>query len=198
MTDDSKSKHHHGDLKNALVFAGLEILQESGLNGLSLRKCAARAGVSHAAPAHHFQNLDGLKAAIAAKAFEIFADTMSEAAESEGQDDLARLRGVCRGYLRFGLAHKGLLDVMFNLPADTFVKVSNVRETSNSYAILREACAPFVPQGTQPEVVEMQVWSLIHGFTLLYVSGRFGPLPDQDADRGLFDQVMAFLNHVQT
>ena len=137
MKADAKAKHHHGDLKNALVFAGLEILQEGGLEALSLRKCAARAGVSHAAPAHHFQNLEGLKEAIASKAFEIFAESMIDAARAEGAGDLARLKGVCRGYLRFGLAHKGLLDVLFGLPAETFVKVSNFRDTSNSYAILR-------------------------------------------------------------
>lgn len=193
MTADDKTAHHHGDLKNALIFAGLEILQEGGLDALSLRKCAARAGVSHAAPAHHFKNLDGLKAAIATKAFEMFAAQMRESAQAEGHGADAYLRGICRGYLQFGLRHRGLLDVLFGLPAETFVKVSNYRDTSSSYDILRRACAPYVPDGTRPELIETQVWSLIHGFTLLYVSGRFGDLPSEDADKGLFDQVMTLL-----
>ncbi len=194
MSQSTKTKHHHGDLKNALISAGLDILEESGLDGLSLRKCAAKAGVSHAAPAHHFGNLDGLKEAISARAFGLFRESMIQAAEAEGSDDRARLKGICRGYLRFGLNHKGLLDVMFGLPASAFLKASKVPDESDSYAVLREACAPFIPEGSTPEIVEVQVWSLIHGFTQLYTSGRFGDLPEKDADQGLFDQVIALLD----
>jgi DNA-binding transcriptional regulator YbjK len=61
MTESAdKKKPHHGNLRAALVSAGIELLEEGGLEALTLRKCAARAGVSHAAPAHHFEGLQGL------------------------------------------------------------------------------------------------------------------------------------------
>jgi AcrR family transcriptional regulator len=197
MTTEQKTRHHHGDLKNALVQAGLEILEEGGIDALSLRKCAARAGVSHAAPAHHFGNLDGLKSAIAAAAFALFSQSMREAAAQEGDSDLARLKGICRGYLQFGMQHKGLLDVMFGLPPDAFLKLGDDLGDSDSYNILRDACAPFVPDGRDPFVTEFQVWSLVHGYTQLYVSGRFGGGPQDTSDEGPFDQVMALLDGLQ-
>jgi len=55
--------YHHGNLREALIEAGTEILDEDGLEALSLRACAKRAGVSHAAPQHHFGNLEGLRIA---------------------------------------------------------------------------------------------------------------------------------------
>ena len=57
-------KHHHGNLRPALIKAGIALLEEGGIDALSLRKCAARAGVTHAAPAHHFDGLAGLKALV--------------------------------------------------------------------------------------------------------------------------------------
>ncbi len=63
--------HHHGNLREALIVAGIEILKEGGLPALTLRACAARAGVSHAAPAHHFDGLPGLVTAIAANSGQI-------------------------------------------------------------------------------------------------------------------------------
>ncbi len=65
------------------------------------------------------------------------------------------------------------------------------------YEPLRRCCAPFVPEGVAPQVVEAQVWSLVHGFTSLYLSGRFRGAcdpADEAAGNGLFDAVMALLD----
>ena len=90
MTDKAKS-HHHGDLHNALVRAGLELLKEGGTKALTIRGCAARAGVSHAAPKHHFNSLDDLRHAVAIACFEVFNRHMlSAAAKAEQVDRSAR------------------------------------------------------------------------------------------------------------
>ncbi|WP_204113903.1 TetR/AcrR family transcriptional regulator [Shimia biformata] len=197
MTDQTTiPRHHHGDLRNALIEAGISLLEEGGLDALTLRKCAARAGVSHAAPAHHFDGLAGLRTAIAQEAFDRFAASMTAAAKAEGDSPRARLRGICRGYLEFGLKHRGLLETMFGVPAEDILQEGNGPEDAASYMILRDACAPFVPEGTQPEVIEFQVWSLIHGYTLLFVSGRLGCLAPERIEDGPFEQVMALLDRV--
>ena len=191
---ETKKKHHHGNLKEALVDAGIELLEENGIDGLTLRKCAARAGVSHAAPAHHFDGLVGLKTAIAQQGFRIFSKYLEDGLEGiENPRD--RLRCICRGYLAFGLEHPGLLNVIFGTGLAALVPDN--REGSYAYDILRGVCAPFVPEGQNPQVIEIQVWSLIHGFTLLYLAGEFGSPPPPIGD-GPFEQVMSLLDRIGT
>lgn len=194
---NAKTKHHHGDLKRALVQAGIDLLEEGGLEALSLRKCAARAGVSHAAPAHHFAGLSGLISAIAEEGFDIFSKYMTDAIESGEQTDRDRLRSICRGYLQFGLNHSGLLKVMFGEHGLAIHAPRDNREEADAYLILRDVCAPFVPEGEDPHIVEAQVWSLIHGFTLLYLAGEFGD-PAAAIEDGPFEAIMALVDRVGT
>ena len=191
----AKTRHHHGDLKRALIQAGIDLLEEGGLEALTLRKCAARAGVSHAAPAHHFAGLPGLTSAIAEEGFNIFSKYMTDAVEAGEQTDRERLRSICRGYLQFGLRHSGLLKVMFGEHGLGIHAPRNKREEADAYKILRRACAPFVPDGSDSRIVEAQVWSLIHGFTLLYLGGEFG-CTDAPIENSPFDAVMALIDQI--
>ena len=188
-------KHHHGNLRPALIKAGIALLEEGGIDALSLRKCAARAGVTHAAPAHHFDGLAGLKAAIASEAFAMFSRHLQNAIDAGEQSPRGRLKSICRGYLQFGLAHQGSLTVIFGHQGLAGLANPSGKETAHAYLILREVCAPFVPKGGNEMVVEAQVWSLIHGFTLLYISGEFGN-PPPAIEFGPFDQVMALLDQI--
>ena len=195
---ETKKPHHHGDLSNALIKAGIDILEEGGMDALTLRKCAARAGVSHAAPAHHFDGLRGLKVAIAQEAFDRFSQHMTKAAAAEGDSPRDQLRGICRGYLQFGLAHRALLDIIFGIDASEVLSQQIQPDDSHAYMILRKACAPFVPESTRPEIIEFQVWSLIHGYTQLFLSGRFGAIAPTDVADGPFDEVMSLLDRIGT
>ena len=73
--------YHHGDLREALITAGRSLLEEKGLTGFTLRECARRAEVSHAAPAHHFKSVDDLLAEIATQGFAQLAETMTAEAK---------------------------------------------------------------------------------------------------------------------
>ncbi|WP_406645258.1 TetR/AcrR family transcriptional regulator [Aliisedimentitalea scapharcae] len=191
-----RSTHHHGNLRQALIQAGIDLLEEGGISALTLRKCAVRAGVSHAAPAHHFDGLSGLKSAIAEEAFERFSTYLQTARDAGEQTDAGRLRSVCRGYLQFGIDHSGILNVIFGQLGLASLKPGN-RETAHAYLILRGVCAPFVTAPMDPRVVEIRVWSLIHGFTLLAMSGEFNDA-DRSLDMDLFDAVMDVLPQIAT
>ena len=190
-------RHHHGNLRPALIKAGLALLEEGGIENLSLRKCAARAGVSHAAPAHHFDGLPGLKTAIAEEAFAIFSKHLQNAIDEGIQTPQGRLKSICRGYLDFGLNHQGLLNVIFGNQGLAALANPDGQDTSDAYLILKRVCAPFVPKGTDPRLIEAQVWSLIHGFTLLYIAGEFGN-PAPPIDIGPFHEVMELLTRIGT
>lgn len=159
---------HHGNLREALITAGMDLLTEGGIAGLTLRRAAARAGVSHAAPAHHFNGLPGLLTAIAARAFRRFADAMVSARASAGPDAFARLDGICRGYLDFAQDHAGIFHLMF-VSAEVDRNDPDLRAAAaRAYQILREACLPFAsPGATEDQPLEVAVWSLVHGYALL-------------------------------
>lgn len=195
MKEQSPPKpHHHGDLRNALVQAGVSLLAEGGTDALTLRKCAARAGVSHAAPAHHFDGLTGLKAAIAHEGLTRFRIHMLRAADAADQSPRARLKGICCGYLNFAVENPALFDLIFGFDARAIAERGLKEDNTLAYHVLRDACAPFVPAGADPTIVESQVWSLIHGYTTLYLSGRFqGGGTDTD---GSFDLVMTLLDQI--
>ncbi len=81
--------YHHGDLREALITAGRSLLEEKGLTGFTLRECARRAEVSHAAPAHHFKSVDDLLAEIATQGFGQLMETMAAEARRAKPDPAA-------------------------------------------------------------------------------------------------------------
>ena len=197
---DPKKPHHHGNLREALVLAGVQLLEQGGPDALTLRRCAALAGVSHAAPAHHFDGLDGLRQAIAAEGFRRFRNYMVDAEVNGPQTPRGRLRSICRGYLNFARDNRALFHLLFGY-AVTRPPPAEVHDAGSfAYAPLRRACAPFVAPGADPTPTEAQVWSLVHGFTSLYLTGRFGagqhPGQHPGQGDGLFDAVMALLDGI--
>ncbi|MBV7393887.1 TetR/AcrR family transcriptional regulator [Mameliella sediminis] len=187
-----KPRHHHGNLRNALIEAGIDLLREGGLAALSLRKCAARAGVSHAAPAHHFEGVEGLRAAIAQEGFRRFETSMRRHADAGDQSPRGRLHGICRGYLAFARDEPALYDLIFSFRAGNPHVRHGDAAKSPAYRLLRETCAPFVPPGVDPVVVETQVWALVHGLAMLTLTGRFQDMtPPVDGVLSLLDRIGA-------
>lgn len=152
--------------------AGVALLRTRGADGLSLRECAAQAGVSHAAPAYHFKNLAGLSTAIAARGYSLFCQAMTARLARAEDSPTARLNAICHGYLDFASAQPELF--LFIFSGQQFDKENEdfAKHSSNAYAILRKACAPFVPPGAEPEEVEILVWSVVHGYAHLTMTRK--------------------------
>lgn len=167
--------HPHADLREGLINAGLTLLARDGTAGLTLRKCAALAGVSHAAPAHHFEGLPGLLDAIAARGFDMFADVMEAHAARAPDEPRARLEAICVGYFDFARANPALYDLMFRQVWSLAGRADELAKSgARAYAVLADTCAPFIPRGQEPGIVETQVWSLIHGYATLVLVGKLG------------------------
>src|SRR5215212_2095178 len=118
VTRKPANAYQHGNLREALVQAGLKLLTEGGVQGLSLRAAAQLAGVSHAAPYRHFKDKDGLVAAIAEEGFHLLTASMRrELARAAEQERVAsadlRLLALGKGYLRFAIQHPAYLQVIF-------------------------------------------------------------------------------------
>jgi AcrR family transcriptional regulator len=109
-----RQTYHHGDLRNALLLAALAMVEEIGLEQLSLRKVAASVGVSHAAPEHHFPSMRHLFNAMAIWGFETFVRTIAEEMDRSPKDGAEILRAARRGYLAFARTHSNVLRLMFS------------------------------------------------------------------------------------
>ena len=162
--------HHHGDLRRALIEAGLALVAEAGVEALSVRKVAARAGVSHAAPAHHFKHLADLRAAIAAEGYRQFTRAMQHEMRLAEPSPQAQILAAGRGYITFARENPSMFHLMFSGPAYEFVSAELEQAAAESYDVLRQISAPLEPGPTGELGNEMLVWSIVHGFSSLLVS----------------------------
>jgi AcrR family transcriptional regulator len=160
----SRSTYHHGDLRAAILTEAARLVDERGADGVSLRELAREAGVSHAAPAHHFTDRRGLFTALAAQGFELLAVGLAEARPHFLDAALA--------YVRFAIDHPGHYRVMFD---KSLVDPSNrelVAAQAAAGAELSRGVASLPDQHAKadPAGAELAAWSLVHGFSMLWLN----------------------------
>ncbi|GAB4589080.1 TetR/AcrR family transcriptional regulator [Nocardia sp. IFM 10818] len=161
----AKTGYHHGDLRATILAAAADQIATEGVDTLSLRGLARRAGVSHAAPAHHFGDRAGLLTALAVDGFGLLA-TRLEAAAGD-------FREVAVAYISFALHYPGHFEVMFRrelLHADN-PELTAARERSG--AALRDGITTLRPDDTprRHRDAQLAAWSLVHGFASLWHEG---------------------------
>jgi AcrR family transcriptional regulator len=160
--------YHHGDLRRALLAAAVEAIGESGPAALSLRDLARRAGVSHAAPAHHFGDKAGLLTALAVEGFDLLAEALGRAG-----DDLLEI-GVA--YVRFAVDHRAHFEVMFapGLYRADDPEVAAARARAGAALRGGVAARPAGPT-VEPGRDALAAWSIVHGFATLWLAGALPP-----------------------
>jgi AcrR family transcriptional regulator len=171
--------YHHGDLPRALLDVTARVVAENGPTSWSLREIARRAGVSHAAPAHHFGDKAGLLRALATEGFELLCAEFDRAErESEGRSAIERHIQQGTAYLAFAAAHPGHYDVMFRSdlfePDEAYLAVA----ISARSALQSSARRVVVEAGGTDEQVDLLAtasWSLAHGLTGLIGEGFVEP-----------------------
>ncbi|CDO90956.1 transcriptional regulator [Mycobacterium triplex] len=159
-----RPNYHHGDLRAVILSEAALLVAERGADGLSLRELARAAGVSHAAPAHHFVDRRGLFTALAAQGFALLAEALTNARGHFADAALA--------YVRFAIDHPGHYRVMFDRslldaadPELAAAEAAAGAELSRGVATLRDAHARADPAGAQ-----LAAWSLVHGFSTLWLN----------------------------
>lgn len=179
--------HHHGNLREALVEAGIALLAEGGPAALTLRQAAARAGVSHAAPAHHFDGLPGLLSAIALRGFELFHVHLQQGCTEAANGTFAQLMGSNGAYLDFARRHRALFQLMFVEVAhdNPALRMAAMR----CYGILQAKCQPLCGD-RDPAAFESAVWALTHGFATL---GMAEPRPNAPVQVPSYETLLRML-----
>ena len=173
-----RDTYHHGDLRRTLIVAAEELLAERGADGFSLREVARRAGVSAAAPAHHFGDSAGLLTAVATLGFEALTESLLAGHKGAGSDPRARLVGQGVGYVRFALAYPGRFGLMFrDGPRRDDPDLGAA--ASRAFQVLEDdirallGLGPDGPLDADARAALLAMWSLVHGFAHLAIGGRF-------------------------
>jgi AcrR family transcriptional regulator len=166
--------YHHGNLRESLLAAADTVLVERGVQGITLRDVAKAAGVSHAAPYHHFANLNALLAAVAEASFVALGEALAQT--STEPDTRERLLRINETYV----AHARARPAQFRLMFGPLLAHSNEYPTMKAAAqrafghVLAAACAHDPERG--PELA-LTGWSLAHGLSNLLIDGAFDNLP---------------------
>jgi AcrR family transcriptional regulator len=167
--------YHHGNLKQALIDAAINLIAEVGPHGFTLREVARRAGVSHNAPYRHFRDRNELLAFVAAQGFHRLTASMKRAA-AQADDAGERLRFGGRGYVNFALRWPQHFIVMFDLPSDQDRQADYQAAAQEAFHTLLgyiEECqrAGLLPEG-DPNPLALAAWSTVHGIARLAVSSH--------------------------
>ncbi|MGE0574381.1 MAG: TetR/AcrR family transcriptional regulator [Reyranella sp.] len=185
--------YHHGDLREALIVAGRNLMEEKGLRGFTLRECARRASVSHAAPAHHFPSIDALLAEIATRGFHELTEAMTAEARRSNGTPAGRLVAQGVGYMAFAAANSALFRLMFSLEVDQLEGPALAAAVNATHALHREAIEaviPDAPADVQERMVDFARAS-VHGFITLVLEGQIG---EKDSPRALKARGLAVLS----
>lgn len=187
-----EKSYHHGDLRAALLQAAEEELTEKGRDRFSLRSVAKRAGVSHAAPAHHFGDVQGLLAALAARGFDHFLEAQGARQAAAPAEPREQLLQAGLGYIDFALSHPALFRLMFG---KTWAQMSDpALKTSAEAAFAHLLKNVGAVTGGDPETdadtrtAIASVWAMVHGLSDLMISGApryLTEAPPEERDRML-------------
>jgi AcrR family transcriptional regulator len=199
-TAGAASPYHHGALRDALLQAAERVLERDGLPGLTLRAVAREAGVSHAAPTHHFGDLTGLVSELAAIGFRQFSDAMAAAGAVSpvlAEKALAR----AHAYVGFAQAHPGMYGLMFRTERLDMSRPSLNEAANASFAGFAGAIGASRHEQISAQALSLdqaaaivRAWSLVHGFTMLLLDDRLSDilrrLPEGTTTEELLDAML--------
>lgn len=196
-TTHEKASYHHGDLRKALLAAAEEELTERGIEGFSLRGVAKRAGVSHAAPAHHFRDTGAMLTALATIAFERLTASMKTCQAEAETTPRAQFIASGVGYIEFAIANRALFKLMFGSDRPDMDDDGLKLCASHAFTLLVDGVRDL--NGTDPMVSDAGMldiaaaWSVVHGMANLLIANRIGfvrPMLERDF-RGTLETLVA-------
>jgi len=171
--------YHHGNLREALIRAALNLIAEKGPAGFTFADAARSAGVSSAAPYRHFRDRQALLADVAHRGFELFEERLSRAWNEGRPDPFVAFENVGRAYLAFAREEPSFYSAMFEagLPFDGDPDLCEAAD--RAFAVLRRAADAFcarLPSDRRPPALMMSLhlWALAHGIASLFARADAG------------------------
>ena len=182
--DFHRRGYHHGNLREALMHAALDLIADKGPSGFTFAEAARSAGVSPAAPYRHFRDRDALMAEVATRGFEKFAGELEQAWDQGRPDPQQAFIRLGRAYLSFARSEPAYYSAMFEsaLPRASYPGLDEAGR--QAFDVLRAAsesiCALLPKERRPPELMmSLHIWSMAHGVASLFARGDQGrhPIP---------------------
>jgi AcrR family transcriptional regulator len=171
--------YHHGNLREQLLAATEALILERGVDGFALREVARRAGVSPAAPAHHFGDARGLLSELALQGFQEFGDDLAAADARGGNNPAKRLNEQGLAYVAFAMKRPARFTLMFRHDVCDMSYRDLATVGNRAFRVLEGAIR--AAKGLEPEGdmtpdawgMLLATWSMVHGFAHLALGGEF-------------------------
>ena len=168
--------YHHGNLREALIGAALDLISQKGPAGFTFAEAARQAGVSPAAPYRHFRDRDALMADVARQGFERFAQRLAAAWNDGRPNPLAALERLGHAYLGFAREEPAYFSAMFESGVPVATHRDLQEASDRAFAVLRgasEAVVAALPPAKRPPalMIALHIWSLSHGIASLFARG---------------------------
>jgi AcrR family transcriptional regulator len=169
--------YHHGNLKEALLQAALDLIAQKGAAGFTFADAARMAGVSPAAPYRHFRDRDELLSSIAQRGFEQFESQLSAAWDDGRPDTVTAFERVGKAYLAFAREEPAFYSAMFESGVPVDAEAGLMAASERAFAVIRAAAerlAALAPPGTpRPPAMMMalHIWTMAHGVASLFARG---------------------------
>jgi AcrR family transcriptional regulator len=171
--------YHHGNLKEALIRAALQLIAEKGPGGFTFAEAARFAGVSPAAPYRHFRDRDELLADVARRGFELFATALEQAWDGGRPEPSVAFERLGKAYLAFARTEPAYYSAMFEagIPLEGSPELTAAGD--RAFAVIRSASEKMIeriPAGRRPPALMMalHIWSMSHGIASLFGRGDAG------------------------
>lgn len=173
-TAEKTETYHHGNLRTALIAAALSLIMDKGMDAVTIREVASKAGVSHTAPYRHFTDKSALMAAVAKEGFDLMVAQMRQRMAAHPDDPLLQFKYCGIGYIEFALAHPAHYRVMFGPCKDKSRASEELKKSAaTSFQTLLNAIAACQAQGLVHDgdlmAMALAAWSMVHGFSMLLI-----------------------------
>ncbi len=183
-----KRGYHHGNLRQALIDAALELIEQRGPTGFTLSEAAKRAGVTPAAVYRHFEGREDLIAEAAHQGYDIFAELMEFAYESGQPSALKAFEATGRAYLAFARKYPGHYIAMFESGISVNRTPELAHAANRANGVLERAASDLsqhIPADKRPpaSMFSAHIWAMSHGVVELFARnspGRASPFPPDD------------------
>lgn len=167
--------YHHGNLKSALIEAGLKILKNEGAHKLSLREIAKVAGVTHMAPYRHFENKEALLADIAENGFKLLKENIEQNIEEYNENPRQQLIEISKTYVRIAIENPEYFNVMFGGFISEQSKYENLEKISAQtfdrfIYVIKEGQKSGMIRDDEPKQIAVTLWSMLHGIANLLIN----------------------------